>query len=258
MLKNILKNNLCEVLYKVLKQAIQEYWKKASTAVTSVTSNNISLIKKISIVAIVILLIFTSIFGVYNYVSMNRSVSQLKLELESLTANFNKLKDNTQTQSLDMKDYSEFKMKALTDIAITKLMLEQFNKAVFNVADSGKGFARVDTSTGMFFLILDKSEQVGEGYKLNFRLGNPQNCVYNGCKLKVRWGKKYDREDKSISYEDWEKTLGNAEHSISSILRPGEWSNFDITISPAKTEDTQYIEIKIQTDQIIMQKSSTN
>lgn len=242
----------------MLKQAIQTYWEKTVTTTASVVKSNISLIKKISVVAIVVLLIFTSIFSIHNYISLNRTISKLKLELESLTANLNKLESNTQTQSIDKKDYNEFKMKTLTDIAISKLMLEQFNKAVFNAADSGKGFARVDTSTGMFFLILDEVEQDGEGCKLNFRLGNPQNCVYNGCKLEVKWGKKYDREDKSTSYEDWEKTLTSTKHVISDILRPGEWNNFDITISSAKIEDAEYIEIKIQTDQVIMQKSSQN
>ena len=244
------------MLYKVLKQVIQKYWEKTATKTVSVFSANISLIKKVSIIAIIVLLVFTSIFGIHNYITTNRVISELKLELESLTANLDKIKDNTLTQSLDKKEYNEFKMKALTDIAISKLMLEQFNKAVFNVADSGKGFARVDTSTGMFFLILDKAWQNGEGCKLNFRLGNPQNCVYNGCKLEVKWGKKYNREDKSTTYEDWEKTLTSAKYAISDILRPGEWNNFDITISPAKIKDTEYIEIKIQTDQIIMQKSS--
>jgi len=221
--------------------------------------NNVALIKKILIIAFSVLLIFTSIFGVYNYVAMNKAISGLKGEIETLTADLNKYKskDNNNTSEIpELKDYNEFKIKTMTDLALTKLMLDQFNKAVFNVSESGKGFARIDTSTGMFFLILDKAELQGEGYKLYFRLGNPQNCVYNGCKLKVRWGVKYDREDKSINHDDWDKSLSSADFSVSNVLRPGEWTNFDIVISPAKAESAQYLEIKLQTDQIIMQKST--
>ena len=248
----------CEVQTNVIKQVIQDYWKKTAVAVTSAISNNSSILKKISIIAALILLIFTSVFGVYNYVSMNRALSEMEQELEALKSNINALKDASNTQqTIDVKEFNDFKMKTLTDIAITKLMLEQFNKAVFSISDAGKGFARVDTTTGMFFLMLDKAEQVEDGYKLSFRLGNPQNCVYNGCKLEVKWGKKYDREDDSVTREEWEKSLNSMNYTISSLLRPGQWSNFEITISPAKSEeDVQYIELKLQTSQIIMQKSS--
>jgi len=243
----------------VIKQVIQDYWKKAAGAVTNAISNNISLLKKVSIFTALILLIFTSIFGIYNYVSMNRALSEMKQELEMLKSNVNALKENTTNtqQNIDPKEFNDFKVKTLTDIAITKLMLEQFNKAIFSISDAGKGFARVDTTTGMFFLMLDKAEQIEDGYKLSFRLGNPQNCVYNGCKLEVKWGKKYDREDDSTTREEWEKSLNSSSYTISNLLRPGQWSNFEITISPAKSEeDVQYLEIKLQTSQIILQKSS--
>lgn len=249
----------CEVRTKVIKQVIQDYWKKAAGAVTNAISNNISLLKKVSIFTALILLIFTSIFGIYNYVSMNRALSEMKQELEMLKSNVNALKENTTNtqQNIDPKEFNDFKVKTLTDIAITKLMLEQFNKAIFSISDAGKGFARVDTTTGMFFLMLDKAEQIEDGYKLSFRLGNPQNCVYNGCKLEVKWGKKYDREDDSTTREEWEKSLNSSSYTISNLLRPGQWSNFEITISPAKSEeDVQYLEIKLQTSQIILQKSS--
>jgi len=243
----------------VIKQVIQDYWKKAAGAVTNAISNNISLLKKVSIFTALILLIFTSIFGIYNYVSMNRALSEMKQELEMLKSNVNALKENTTNtqQNIDPKEFNDFKVKTLTDIAITKLMLEQFNKAIFSISDAGKGFARVDTTTGMFFLMLDKAEQIEDGYKLSFRLGNPQNCVYNGCKLEVKWGKKYDREDDSTTREEWEKSLNSSSYTISNLLRPGQWSNFEITISPAKSEeDVQYLEIELQTSQIILQKSS--
>jgi len=248
----------CEVQTNVIKQVIQDYWKKTAVAVTSAISNNSSILKKISIIAALVLLIFTSVFGVYNYVSMNRALSEMEQELEAMKSNINALKDASNTQqTIDVKEFNDFKMKTLTDIAITKLMLEQFNKAVFSISDAGKGFARVDTTTGMFFLMLDKAEQVEDGYKLSFRLGNPQNCVYNGCKLEVKWGKKYDREDDSVTREEWEKSLNSMNYTISSLLRPGQWSNFEITISPAKSEeDVQYLELKLHTSQIIMQKSS--
>ena len=146
-------------------------------------------------------------------------------------------------------------MKILTNIAIANLKLDQYSKA-YLTSDSGKGFARVDSAAGMFFLVLDKVEQVSDGYKLYFRLGNPQTCVYNGFTAKLRWGKKYDDQDKSITKEDWEKSLKSSDMSFQNKLMPGQWTSFEISISPAQPEDIEYIEVKIQAEQISLQRAS--
>jgi hypothetical protein len=39
------------------------------------------------------------------------------------------------------------------------------------------------------------------------------------------------------------------------MLIPGQWCSFDVAISPAKSEDIQYVEVKVQAEQISMQKS---
>lgn len=217
--------------------------------------NNISLIKKVVVISFGILIIISLVLGIYNNSILSRRIITLEEELDSLSSDFEQFKKDNESLVADLKNFNDLKVKIFTDLAISKLKLDQYSKAVFNASDTGKGFARLDSSTGMFFLILDKTEQFSDGYKLFFRLGNPQNCVYNGCKVKIRWGQKYDRENENLSYEDWEKSLKSSELSLENMLIPGQWHNFDVAISPAKSEDIQYVEIKVQTEQISMQKS---
>ncbi|NSW91566.1 MAG: DUF3251 domain-containing protein [Firmicutes bacterium] len=223
--------------------------------ITASIRDNVQLIKKIIVTVFSILLIFTFIFTICSNYSMAKRIAKLENELGSLSPSIDKFKEDNEKVVTELTNFNDLKMKILTDIAITKLKLDQFSKAVFNASDSGKGFARLDSSTGMFFLILDKTEQFSDGYKLYFRVGNPQNCVYNGYNIKIRWGKKYNREDKTVSYEDWEKSLKSSDLSFQNILIPGQWSNFEVMISPAKPEEIEYIEVKIQAEQISMQKS---
>ncbi|HOJ11831.1 MAG TPA: DUF3251 domain-containing protein [Clostridiales bacterium] len=217
--------------------------------------NNISLVKKIAFITFGILIVLSLILGIYNRSVLSGKISKLEKELDTLSSDIDQFKNDNENLTAELQNFNELKVKILTDLAINKLRLDQYSKAVFNAADSSKGFARLDSSTGMFFLILDKTEQFSDGYKLYFRLGNPQNCVYNGCKVKIRWGQKYDRENEDVSYEDWEKSLKSSELSIKDMLIPGQWCSFDVAISPAKSEDVQYVELKIQAEQISMQKS---
>lgn len=217
--------------------------------------NNISLIKKTVIIIFGILVILSLVLSIYSCSVLPGRIVKLQKELDSLTSDIDKIKKDNENLVAELQSFNDLKVKILTDLTINKLKLDQYSKAVFNAADAGKGFARLDSSTGMFFLILDKTEQFSDGYKLFFRLGNPQNCVYNGCKVLIRWGQKYDRENKDLSYEDWEKSLKSSELSLQDILIPGQWCSFDVAISPAKSEDIQYVEVKVQAEQISMQKS---
>jgi cell division protein FtsB len=210
--------------------------------------------KKYFILALVLLVVLSLAFSIFRPLALSKKILKYQNELDSLSLEINKIKTDNEKLTEELQSFNELRVKILTDLAINKLKLEQYSKAIFNPLDTNKGFARLDTSTGMFFLILDKTEQFESGYKLFFRLGNPQNCVYSGCKVAVKWGQKYDRENKELSHEDWEKSLKNNEVSIKEILIPGQWCSFDITFSPAKPEDIQYIELKVLAEQISMQK----
>ena len=223
--------------------------------ITASIRNNVQILKRIIIALLSILLIFAFGYILYSNYTMSEKIARLEDELSSLAPDIDKFKQDNEKVVSELASFNDLKMKILTSIAIANLKLDQYSKAVFNASDSGKGFARLDSSTGMFFLILDKTEPFSDGYKLYFRLGNPQNCIYSGYNIKMRWGNKYNDQDKTISKEDWEKSLKSSELSFQNMLIPGQWTGFEIAISPAKPEEIEYVEIKVQAEQISMQKS---
>lgn len=212
-------------------------------------------LKKIIFMVLVLFLAFIFVFTLCSNHSMSKKITMLEDKLDSLSEDISKFREDNEKIVSELASFEELKMTILTNVAIANLKLDQYSKAVFNASNSGKGFARLDSSTGMFFLILEKTEQFSDGYKLYFRLGNPQTCIYSGFNVKLRWGAKYNDQDKTISKEDWEKSLKNSDMSFQNILIPGQWTSFEIAISPAKPEEIEYVEIKIQAEQISMQKA---
>lgn len=240
----------------MLKDMLTNYYTMAKEKIHGFVSTNLNLIKKIVSGLLVFVIFFTLFFSLGESRKHAKTVAELEMKLSLLSENYNKLRDTALSKSIGIAEYNEFKKSTLTDLGLIKLLMDQYKKAVFNLKDGTKGFARLDSSTGMFFLIMESSEKTREGHKVNFRLGNPQNCVFNGAKIDVRWGQKFDREDESTTQEKWENTLESKSFPISNILIPGEWSNFTITIPTNDVNLLEYIEIKIQAEQIIMQRSS--
>jgi len=224
--------------------------------ITHVLRNNAPVIKKVGIPLLVIILLFTLALSVYTNIALSREIAELKKKLVAVSSDVDSFRVNNDKMVTELKNLDDFKLKVLTDLTVSKLKIDQYSKAVFNAQDSAKGFARVDSTTGMFFIILDNVEQNSNGYKLYFRVGNPQNCIYSGFNIKLRWGKKYNNEDKTMTYDEWDKSLKSNTYTFKNLLVPGQWTNFEVDISTENSDELQYIEVKIQAEQISMQKTS--
>ena len=143
--------------------------KEKMEKVMALIRNNISLIKTV-IIIFGILVILSLLLSIYSCSVLPGRIVKLQKELDSLTSDIDKIKKDNENLVAELQSFNDLKVKILTDLTINKLKLDQYSKAVFNAADASKGFARLDSSTGMFFLILDKTEQFSDGYKLFFRL----------------------------------------------------------------------------------------
>lgn len=118
---------------------------------------------------------------------------------------------------------------------------------------TSKGYTRLDTDGGYFFVALDGVNQYLDGYKLDLRIGNPAFVTYNGFKIKVRWGRPWDFKS---PYAEWEKTLKTKEVSFTEDLKPGEWNKVELVLSPAKSDEINFIELSMETDRISLLRPS--
>jgi hypothetical protein len=114
-----------------------------------------------------------------------------------------------------------------------------------------KGYGKLETNTGFFFISCAGVENYLDGYKIILNIGNPLAVSYMGFKLKVKWGKPYDIKSKPFrSYDDWEKTLHKSEKSFTDLLKPASWNKVELILSPATAEDVKYVNIEMGTDNI--------
>jgi Protein of unknown function (DUF3251) len=136
------------------------------------------------------------------------------------------------------------------DVFDLKLKSEPYEYAVFTPATSG--YARIDTVSGNFLVMVSDFKPYANGYRLIAEIGNPNAATYANVKVKLRWGKPFVLADKT-PYEQWEKGLRTAETTIA-YVRPGQWTRTPLILSPANSEETGYVSIALETNRVELYK----
>jgi len=147
-------------------------------------------------------------------------------------------------------------MQSTVDYQRTKMARFQVEKDRYSkvyLDTSSKGFQRLDTNCGTFWVMLDDIEPYPDGYKLVLSIGNPYYAIFSGMKTLTRWGPAFDGNvsEKDVSaYEAWEKTLKEKEGTVTHALRPGTWNKMTVILAPAKQEDLAYVEFSMTVEQV--------
>jgi len=118
---------------------------------------------------------------------------------------------------------------------------------------SSKGFQRLDTNCGTFWVMLKDVEPYTNGYNFVLSIGNSYYAIFSGMKTRARWGPAFDTRasEKDMSaYETWEMTLKEKEETITNELRPGTWNKKTVILAPAKQEDLAYVEFSMTVEQV--------
>jgi hypothetical protein len=147
-------------------------------------------------------------------------------------------------------------MQSTVDYQRTKMAKFQVEKDRYSkvyLDTSSKGFQRLDTNCGTFWVMLEDVEPYTNGYKFVLSIGNPYYAIFSGMKTRARWGPAFDAkasEKDMSSYEAWEKTLKEKEETITNELRPGTWNKMTVILAPAKQEDLAYVEFSMTVEQV--------
>lgn len=127
-------------------------------------------------------------------------------------------------------------------------------KAVFNLKEK-EGFSKINSGGHIFFISVENVQPYLEGFKVLFKIGNPQYVTYSDPKIKIKWNKdllKYFKEKKSsdANYFDvfsaWEKSSKSKEISALKDLEPGVWNRFEILITPATLDEIEHVEFSME------------
>jgi len=110
------------------------------------------------------------------------------------------------------------------------------------------GFSRIDTSNGFFLVSVKKLTPYADGHKITLSIGNPLAASYTDIKVKIRWGKRYNKT--LGKYSDWEKTFHETEETILGRTAGGAWNDRTIVLSPSTPEEIGDIRVSLDTNTV--------
>jgi hypothetical protein len=107
-----------------------------------------------------------------------------------------------------------------------------------------KGFSRIDTNGGTFFVSVVKAEPYLNGYRLFINIGNPSMATFDGVKM-------------TFLYGDSEKLaeLQTKEISSPAKLAAGAWTQVEATLAPATTDNLKYVTLSMETNTLLLRRA---
>ncbi len=145
-----------------------------------------------------------------------------------------------------------------TDIFVLKLDQEKFSSAAFDPAE-GKGYQRIETTSGTFLVTLQDVSPHLDGVKLVLNIGNIQYATYSGFKLKVKYGRRYPKYDEKDTPEErknkrelYTKSKREKEENFTKTLKPATWNSVSVFLPDIKPTDFGYANISITTNSVLM------
>ncbi|MGO9245812.1 MAG: hypothetical protein ACLPT4_08785 [Verrucomicrobiia bacterium] len=151
-------------------------------------------------------------------------------------------------------------VKARVDIAMKLLdflntrvgFLEgDLHRTVF-LDTTDKAFQRIDSDTGSFFISVVEALPYLDGFRVRLSIGNPSSATYHGCKLDLKWARAKPPEASYAAKENvaWQNSLHYKQVNFTDELKPATWNTVEVVLSPAKSDELAYLEVKMQTDQL--------
>ena len=153
----------------------------------------------------------------------------------------NKLQSGLQDYTKQLETGLESYSKGMEENLDARLQTLDRNTIVLNPASNA--YQRIDSNTGTFLIAVEKFETISNGFRLHLNIGNPNYADYKDFKLKLLWGKKWDK-GYMTKYEDWRRSLQGAQFTFQGNLQKGTWTPLDVDLVPA--QDIQYIECQLE------------
>ena len=180
---------------------------------------------------------------------LNADLTILRDKMDSISDDYTKLKDSPALNLTDQvkklsADMSKLKEKVdsistkvdsisndYTKVAFRVMALEPSN-ALLNTEK--EGYAIANTKFGPFIITKRGMSQYLDGYKVKLGIGNFTNATFKEAKLNVTWGSQ------------------KKEFNITDELSSGAYTNIEIALAPAKTEEIKTIQVGIELSKVYL------
>ena len=136
-----------------------------------------------------------------------------------------------------------------TDYAALDSNINKYKSCVFT--RNSKGFQRVDTDLGYFFISITGISEHKNNYTLHLNIGNPYMSEIPGFILQLKWGKAFNPSG-SVTHDDWIKSLQSKDEHFAEHLKPGRWNKIEVSLGTVLAEKLEYITIGMVVDDILL------
>jgi len=149
----------------------------------------------------------------------------------------------------------EEKIKSLeSKIATLESRLEYLAKdeddeAAF-VSTEENSYATVKTEHGAFIVVCKEATPYLDGYKVKLAIGNITSASFSGAEITATWGAMNPVE----RFLDEHKKEQKKTFNLTTIFPPGQYSDIEIVLTPAKPEEIKKIKVSLLFNSISLRK----
>ncbi|HLP76964.1 MAG TPA: hypothetical protein VK327_08600 [Candidatus Paceibacterota bacterium] len=116
---------------------------------------------------------------------------------------------------------------------------------------TSKGYQRVDTPLMPLLVSAKDVTPYLDGYKVKIQIGNPYNMVFQGVKVSYKWGVSYKFSNgKIVNHTEYQNSQKTKSCDLTETFYSGYWTEVELTVTPATSEEIQNLRISIVPSQI--------
>ncbi len=172
-----------------------------------------------------------------NIEKLQEEINTLNKKVYDLEMRLSEIQQEDKSKQLhveqELSNLSSSLNSLATDYAVLDSSMNKYKLCVFT--KNSKGFQRVDTDLGYFFISLVGISERHNNYTLHLNICNPSMYEIPDFILKVKWGKAFNPSG-PMAHDDWIKSLQSKEEHFTEHLKPGRWNKIEISLGTVHAE----------------------
>ncbi len=188
-----------------------------------------------------------------NIEKLQEEINTLNKKVYDLEMRLSEIQQEDKSKQLhveqELSNLSSSLNSLATDYAVLDSSMNKYKLCVFT--KNSKGFQRVDTDLGYFFISLAGISERQNNYTLHLNIDSPSMSEIPGFTLKLKCGKAFNPSG-SMTHDDWIKSLQSKDEHFTEHLKPGRWNKIDVSLGTVLAEKLEYITIGMVVDNILL------
>jgi hypothetical protein len=153
-------------------------------------------------------------------------------------------------QGSTSSDFSKQITELKSELLVLQIRVSALESGEATVSTEEEGYDIAKTKFGPFTVSCSGATPYLDGFKVKLRIGNLTNAKFNGAKLNICWGPRFDSE--KIKYEEWSKNQKKKTINLTDSFTPGSFKDIEVALTPAKAEEIKFFTVGIELNQLAL------